>query len=363
MKVAVAYEVGQPLVVEDLPIPSVGPRDVLVRITASGICHTDLNVISGHSALPLPIVPGHEACGVVEEVGAEVRRVRVGDRVLSSVTPACGTCWWCINGMSNHCELNPTVKAALRFELAGGRMAAAVCGCGTFAEAMVVHEASVVPVQTDLADDQLALLGCGVTTGLGAALNTAGVTPASSVAVIGCGGVGQSVIQGARIAGAAVIIAVDPVPGRREASLAAGATHVIDPADGDPVEQVRALTEGRGADYTFEVVGRPELMVQAFDMARKQGTVTLVGMPAVGDTLTLPAIPAVFTGKRLAGSVVGGSQILRDFPRFIRLAETGRLDLGSMVSRRIALDDINEGIDLLTRAEGVRTVVVAGATT
>ncbi|MGZ4705007.1 MAG: alcohol dehydrogenase catalytic domain-containing protein, partial [Acidimicrobiales bacterium] len=267
MKVAVAYEVGQPLVVEDLPIPSVGPRDVLVRITASGICHTDLNVISGRSALPLPIVPGHEACGVVEEVGAEVRRVRVGDRVLSSVTPACGTCWWCINGMSNHCELNPTVKAALRFELAGGRMAAAVCGCGTFAEAMVVHEASVVPVQTDLADDQLALLGCGVTTGLGAALNTAGVTPASSVAVIGCGGVGQSVIQGARIAGAAVIIAVDPVPGRREASLAAGATHVIDPADGDPVEQVRALTEGRGADYTFEVVGRPELMVQAFDMA------------------------------------------------------------------------------------------------
>ncbi|MGZ7014486.1 MAG: zinc-binding dehydrogenase, partial [Acidimicrobiales bacterium] len=284
-------------------------------------------------------------------------------KVLSCVAPACGACWWCINGMSNHCELNPTVKAALRFELAGGRMAAAVCGCGTFAEAMVVHEASVVPVQTDLADDQLALLGCGVTTGLGAALNTAGVTPASSVAVIGCGGVGQSVIQGARIAGAAVIIAVDPVPGRREASLAAGATHVIDPADGDPVEQVRALTEGRGADYTFEVVGRPELMVQAFDMARKQGTVTLVGMPAVGDTLTLPAIPAVFTGKRLAGSVVGGSQILRDFPRFIRLAETGRLDLGSMVSRRIALDDINEGIDLLTRAEGVRTVVVAGATT
>ena len=358
MRVAVAYEVGQPLVLEDLPVPSIGGRDVLVRITASGICHTDLNVINGLSALPLPIVPGHEGCGVVVEVGPEVRRVRVGDRVLASVTPACGTCWWCVNGMSNHCELNPAVKAALRFEVSEGRRAAAVCGCGTFAEAMVVHEASVVPVETDLADEQLALLGCGVTTGLGAALNTAAVIPGSSVAVIGCGGVGQSVIQGASIAGAAVIIAIDPVPARREASARVGATNTVDPAAGNPVEQVRALTGGRGADYSFEVVGRPELMVQAFDMARVAGTVTLVGMPAVGDTMTLPAIQAVFSGKRLAGSVVGGAQILRDFPRFIRLAEAGKLDLESMVSRRIKLDEINDGIDLLTRAEGVRTVIV-----
>ena len=358
MKVVVAYEVGQPLVLEELPVPDIGPRDVLVRVTASGICHTDLNVINGLSALPLPIVPGHEGCGVVEEVGSEVRRVRVGDRVLASVTPACGNCWWCLNGMSNHCELNPMVKAALRFELKTGQRAGAVCGCGTFAEAMVVHEASVVPVQTDLADEQLALLGCGVTTGLGAALNTAAVIPGSSVAVIGCGGVGQSVIQGARIAGASVIIAIDPAPGRREASVRVGATHTVDPAAGNPVEQVRALTEGRGADYSFEVVGRPELMVQAFDMARAEGTVTLVGMPAVGDTLTLPAIQAVFSGKRLAGSVVGGSQILRDFPRFIRLAEVGQLDLGSMISQRIKLDEINDGIALLARAAGVRTVIV-----
>jgi len=358
MKVVVAYEVGQPLVMEDLPVPDIGPQDVLVRVTASGICHTDLNVINGLSPLPLPIVPGHEGCGVVEEIGSEVRRVRVGDRVLASVTPACGNCWWCLNGMSNHCELNPVVKAALRFELRTGQRIAAVCGCGTFAEAMVVHEASVVRVQTDLADEQLALLGCGVTTGLGAALNTAAVIPGSSVAVIGCGGVGRSVIQGARIAGASVLIAIDPAPGRREASVRVGATHTVDPAAANPVEQVRALTEGRGADFSFEVVGRPELMVQAFDMARAEGTVTLMGMPAVGDTLTLPAIQAVFSGKRLAGSVVGGSQILRDFPRFIRLAEAGQLDLGSMISQRIKLDEINDGIALLTRAEGVRTVIV-----
>jgi S-(hydroxymethyl)glutathione dehydrogenase/alcohol dehydrogenase len=354
----VAYEAGRPLVVEDLPVPKIGPRDVLVRVAASGICHTDLHVIEGRSALPLPIVPGHEGCGTVEETGPEVRRVRVGDRVLASVSPACGECWWCLNGMSNHCELNTQVKSAMRFELPDGRQAGAVCGCGSFAEAMVVHEASVVRVETDLPDERLALIGCGVTTGLGAVLNTAGVRPGSSVAVIGCGGVGQSVVQGARIAGALTIIAIDPMAGRREASVLVGATHTVDPAEGDPVEQVRALTSGRGADYSFEVVGRPELMVQAFDMARIEGTVTLVGMPAVTDTLTLPAIQAVFSGKRLAGASVGGSQILRDFPRFIRLAESGVLDLGSMVSRRIGLAEINEGIGLTARAEGVRTVVV-----
>ncbi|MBO0852359.1 MAG: Zn-dependent alcohol dehydrogenase [Nocardia sp.] len=358
MKVAIAYEVGRPLEIEDLPLPAPGPNDVVVRLRASGICHTDLNVMQGRSALPMPTVPGHEGCGIVEEVGSEVRRTKVGDRVLACVTPACGNCWSCLNGMSNHCDINGEVKAAKRIQLKDGRKAAAVCGCGTFAEAMVVHEASVVPVQTDLIDEQLALLGCGVTTGLGAALNTAQVTPGATVAVIGCGGVGQSVIQGARICGAAVIIAVDPVAGRRAASLAIGATHAVDPGDGDPVEQVQALTGGRGADFTFEVVGRPELVTQAVDMARMEGVVTMVGMPSITDVLTLPAIKTVFSGKRIAGSVIGGSQILRDFPRYIRLAESGRLDLSSMITHRISLDEINKGIELVERAEGVRTVVL-----
>jgi S-(hydroxymethyl)glutathione dehydrogenase / alcohol dehydrogenase len=358
VRVAVAYEVGQPLVLEDVePLPP-GPRDVVVRIAASGVCHTDVTVIDGLSALPLPIVPGHEACGVVEEVGPEVRRVRVGDRVLASVSPACGTCWWCLRSMSNRCELGPTVLSTPRVRLPDGRQAPAVCGCGTFAEAMVVHEASVVRVETDLADEQLALLGCGVTTGLGAALNTAGVSPGSSVAVIGCGGVGQSVIQGARIAGAATVVAVDLSAERRKASLAVGATHAVDPAAGDPVAQVRDLTDGRGADFSFEVVGLPELMVQAWNMARDAGTVTLVGMPAKDATLTLPAMSAVFSGKRLAGSKVGDSQVLRDFPCFVRLAETGQLDLGSLVSRRVGLDEVNDAVYALHRADGVRTVIV-----
>jgi S-(hydroxymethyl)glutathione dehydrogenase / alcohol dehydrogenase len=360
MQTAIAYDVGAPLVLEDLPVPDVGPRDVRVRLAASGICHTDLTVIDGLSALPLPMAIGHEGCGVVEAVGEEVRRVRVGDRVLASVSPACASCWWCLNGHSNHCELKAVVSRTPRFTLPDGRPAPALCGCGTFAEAMVVDEASVVAVQTDLPDEQLALLGCGVTTGVGAALNTAAVTAGSSVAVIGCGGVGQSVVQGARIAGAATIIAIDLDEERLKASLAVGATHAVDPADGPVVDQVRALTSGRGADFSFEVVGHPDLIAQAVEVARAAGVVTIVGMPPRDTTIALPAVATVFSGKRIQGSVVGGAQIQRDFPRFVRLAESGRLDLASMVTHTIPLAQVNDGIDLLRRADGVRTVIVPG---
>jgi S-(hydroxymethyl)glutathione dehydrogenase/alcohol dehydrogenase len=224
---------------------------------------------------------------------------------------------------------------------------------------MVVNEASVVAVHTTLPDEQLALLGCGVTTGLGAAFHTAKVEPGSSIAVIGCGGVGQSIVQGARIAGASTIVAVDLAAGRRDTALKVGATHALDPADGDPVEQIKALTAGRGVDHSFEVVGHPDLMVQAFRLAREAGTVTFVGMPALDAAFSLPAMELIFTGKQVRGSVMGGSQILQDYPRYLRLAETGQLDLESMVSHRITLDQVNEGVLALHRAEGVRTVIVA----
>jgi S-(hydroxymethyl)glutathione dehydrogenase/alcohol dehydrogenase len=358
MRAAVAYEPGARLVIEDLPIPQVGPRDVLVRVTASGICHTDVTSMR-RTGRTEPLVPGHEACGIVEAVGAEVRRVKPGDRVLASVTPACGTCWWCVNEMSNHCDRG-SLRFRPRLDLPDGRMAVALCGCGSFAEAMVVDESTVVAVATDLPDEQLALLGCGVMTGLGAVFHTAGVRPGDSVAVIGCGGVGQAVVQGARIAGASTIIAIDLNAGRREGSLTVGATHALDPADGDPVARVRDLTSGRGVDHSFEVVGVPALMIQAFDMARMEGSVSLIGMPhAMDAVLPLPAMQVLGFGKRIQGSVAGGTQILRDFPRYIRLAETGQLDLGAMVSRLITLDEVNDGIDLLDRADGVRSVITA----
>jgi S-(hydroxymethyl)glutathione dehydrogenase/alcohol dehydrogenase len=358
VKVAIAYDVGQPLVVEDHPVPDIGPRDVAVRIAASGICHTDLVVLAGGSPTPMPVVAGHEACGTVEAVGPEVRRVRVGDRVLASVSPACGSCWWCLRGMTNMCERGPLLRNQPRFHTSDGRPVFPVAGCGSFAEAMVVDEASVVPVQTDLPDEQLALLGCGVTTGLAAALVTGDVQPGSSVAVIGCGGVGQSVVQGARIAGASMIIAIDPAADRRNASLRLGATHGIDPTEQDPVAQVRELTSGRGADYTFEAVGKPALMTQAYEMARNYGSVVLIGMPDFSESFTISAASAVFSCKRILGTAVGGAQILRDFPRFIGFAESGQLDIGSMVSHRITLDQVNDGIAAMERADGTRTVIV-----
>lgn len=360
MRVAIAYDVGAPLVFEDLDTPALGDDDVLVRLRASGICHTDLTVIDGLSALPLPMVPGHEGCGVVEQVGASVDRVAVGDRVVASVSPACNRCWWCLHGHSNHCELKAVVSRTGRFTLPDGRTAPALCGCGTFAEAMVVDQASVVPVRTDLPDEQLALLGCGVTTGVGAALNTAGVTPGSSAAVIGCGGVGLSVIAGASLAGAAIVVAIDPEASRRDAALAAGATHALDPGAGDVVQLVRDLTDGRGVDFSFEAVGRPELITQAVELARAAGRVTLVGMPPRDSQITLPAVPTVFSGKTITGSVAGGAQILRDIPRFVRLVEAGRLDLASMVTDTIALEQVNDGIEALRRADGVRTVILHG---
>ena len=241
MRAAVAYEVGGPLVVEEVDPSPVGTRDVFVRIAASGICHTDLTVINGLSSLPLPIVPGHEACGVEEEVGAEVRRVRVGDRVLASVSPALRQLLVvpAVDVQPLRAGYPQGARAPPAAGLPDGRRVPSVCGCGTFADAMVVDEASVVAVETDLADDELALLGCGVTTGLGAVLNTAGRRArASSVAVIGCGAVGQSVLQGARLAGAVHDRGRRPGAGAPRGRPRARRHPRGRPADGDPVEQV-----------------------------------------------------------------------------------------------------------------------------
>ena len=357
MRAAVFTEQNGPLSVEDVTPTDPGPRDVVVRVKASGLCHSDLSVMNGSLPMPPPAILGHEGAGVVEHVGPEVSRVKVGDRVIGSFIPACGICWFCLNDQSNLCENTYTVMMNPRATRADGTVLPTMTGLGTFAEQMTVDEMSVVKVETDLPDDQLALIGCGVTTGVGAALNTAQVKPGSFVVVIGCGGVGQAVVQGARIAGAARIVAVDTVALKRDTALKLGATDVIDPADGDLAGQVMGLTAGRGADYVFEVIGNTDLITQAFMATRAGGTTVAVGVPRSDQSVSIPTFPLVLQEKRLLGCVYGSAQVRRDFPRLIGLIETGRLDVGDMVSRTITLDEINEGFRAMEAGEVIRSVI------
>jgi S-(hydroxymethyl)glutathione dehydrogenase/alcohol dehydrogenase len=357
MRGAVYVGQDQPLVVEELePLPP-GSRDVVVRIRASGVCHSDLSATNGTLTLPPPQVLGHEGAGTIDWVGREVSRLQKGDRIVATFVPACGACWYCLHDRSNLCEQTLVTAMTPRAKRPDGTTATGFTGLGTFADTMTIGESQAVKVDTDLPDEELALIGCGVTTGVGAALNTAEVEPGSTVAVIGCGGVGQAVIQGARIAGAARIIAVDPVELKRKAAEQLGATDLVDPGVGDPVGQVKELTGGRGADYAFEVIGLPETIVQAFATARRGGTVVVVGMPRMDSQVTLSGFGLFYDEKRLLGCVYGSAQVRRDFPRFISLVEAGRLDVGSMVSRRIALDEVNDAFRAMEAGEVIRSVI------
>lgn len=346
------------MVVEDVTPIAPGPRDVVVNVDASGVCHSDLSVINGSLPMPPPCILGHEGTGIVESVGNEVTRVKPGDRIIASFTPACGHCWYCLHDQSNLCEHMGAVSMAPKATRPDGTQTIAMTGLGTFSDLMTVDESAVVKVETDLPAEQLALIGCGVTTGVGAALNTARVQPGASVAVIGCGGVGQAVIQGARIAGAARIFAIDPVEMKRKAAEQLGATDLIDPSAGDAVEQVKAATGGRGADYAFEVIGLPETIIQAYNTARRGGTAIVVGMPRWDSQVTLPGFNLFFEEKKLLGCMYGSAQVRRDFPRFVSLVETGRLDINAMVSRHIKLDEINDAFRAMQAGEVIRSVIV-----
>ncbi len=358
MRAAVLSEYNQPLEIEELSEPALGAHDVRVHIDASGVCHSDLTVQTGGVPMPPPIILGHEGCGTVLEVGPDVRRVAVGDRVIASFIPACGNCWFCLRDQSNLCEHSNDLMLATRGTRADGTNVFGMTGLGTFSDLMTTEESMLVKIETDLPAEQLALIGCGVTTGVGAALNTAKIVPGSTVAVIGCGGVGQSVIQGARIAGASRIFAVDPVEMKRKTAEQLGATDLVDPAKGDPVAQVQEGTGGRGADYSFEVIGLPETIIQAYNTARRGGTVVIVGMPRIDATVTFPALQLFFEEKRVLGCLYGSAQVRRDFSRLVGLVETGRLDIGAMVSRRIQLDEVNDAFRAMEAGEVIRSVIV-----
>lgn len=343
--------------VDDLPELPPGPHDVVVEIGASGICHSDRSVLAGEMPFGLPLVLGHELAGTVVETGPEVTRVRVGDRVIGATKPSCGRCWWCVRSYSYLCSECLPLWDTPRYSLDGGRSAALFCGLGSFAERNTLHELSVVPVRTDLPFEQLAILGCAVNTGAGAVFNTARVKPGDEIGVIGLGGVGMAIVQAAAVAGAARIVAVDPVAAKRSLALELGATDTLDSAPGaELVETVQEMTGGRGVDISFEAVGRIDTITTAYRMARRAGTVVTVGAPDSGSKLDLGGWEAVSSAKKLTGSLAGDALGDRDLPMLVRLAETGRIDLARMVTGRIGLtaDAILKAFD---DRDGIRTVI------
>jgi S-(hydroxymethyl)glutathione dehydrogenase/alcohol dehydrogenase len=361
MKAAVLNDFGQPLSLEDVSLDPPRANEVQLRIGATGVCHSDYHVIKGEWKYDLPMILGHEAAGVVEVVGPNVTGVKPGDHAVLSFRPACGVCRLCAMGRSVLCE----GRTGERFKMHDGTARVhrngqdlSVLGrMGSFAERVVVPAEQVVPVRKDVSMEVLALIGCAVTTGVGAVINAAKVEPGSTVAVIGCGGVGLNVIQGAALVNAGRIIAVDLLPNKLEYARQFGATDTVNAGEGNPVEQVRELTGG-GVDYAFEVIGNGKTVEQAIQMTRVAGTACIVGMAPQGTLSSFDPLMFVNKETKLIGTWYGSSRPRIDFPRIIELTVAGKLKVEELISRRYTLDQINEGFDRLGRGEVARGVIV-----
>lgn len=358
MKAAVLREVPGELVIEDVQIDAPGPREVLIRTAAAGCCHSDLHFMEGLYRHPTPTVLGHESAGIVEQVGADVTAVRPGDHVITCLSVFCGRCELCISGRPHLCTKVATRRprdGAQRLTQDGSPMHQFL-DLSSFAEQMLVNEGAVVAVRDDMPLDRAALLGCGVLTGLGAVFNTAGVRPGETVAVIGCGGVGLSAIQGAAIAGAGRIIAVDRVASKLELARSMGATDTVDASSGDAVGQVAELTSG-GVDHAFEAIGLKVAAEQAFAMLRSGGTATIIGMIPYGQTVELPG-HQFLAEKKIQGSMMGSNRFRLDMPRYVEMYLAGKLNLDDLVSDRVALTDVNAAFAAMKAGEIARDVIV-----
>ncbi len=356
MRAAVLHEVGQDKleVLDDVEAVGFGPGKVRIRVRATGLCHSDLSAMSGVLPQPAPFVPGHEGAGEVADVGDGVTHLKEGDRVLVCWLPACGSCPACRRGQSELCLAGFMNAGTPNFKRPGGEVFG-FAGTGTFTEEVVVDAGCAVPVPDDVPLDIAALIGCGVTTGLGAAINTAQVEAGSSVAVIGCGGVGISVVQGARVQGAAQIVAVDPVASRRDAALRFGATEAVGPDELADAKQ--RITAGEGFDYVFEVVGRSATARTAYENTRRGGTLCIVGAGAMDDNLQLNMFELFFDEKRILPSLYGGGDVLRSYERAIALWRAGRIDLENLITHRVQLNEINAALDQMRSGEALRTCI------
>ncbi len=359
MKAAVLTDGPGQLQIDEVEVGSPGPHEVLVRTAHAGLCHSDLHVMEGKMPYPMPVVMGHESAGVVEEVGDQVTDVAPGDHVITYLALFCGRCDRCLTGRPNICvnraNLRRPADADPRLRK-GSTGYQAFADLGSFAERMLVHEHAVVKIRDDMPLDKAALIGCGVSTGLGAVLRRAKVQAGETVAVIGAGGVGLSAIQGARIAGANKIVAVDMVASKLETASAVGATHTVNAGDGDPVAQVQELTGG-GVDWAFEAIGMKATAEQAFAMARAGGTAVLIGVLPVGQTVEIGGFDIVIQEKAFIGSFMGSLAFRVDLPRFVDMYLDGRLLLDEMVSAHLTLDEVNDGFDRMKKGELARAVV------
>jgi len=359
MKAAVMRAIGEPLRIEDIQVDGPGRREALVRTAATGVCHSDLHVVEGSLPTALPTVLGHEPAGVVEAVGAEVRHVAPGDHVIGCLSAFCGACEYCLAGRPNLCEGEATMRRAgepPRLSKDGEPIVQFV-HLSAFAERMLVHENALVRIRRDVPLDRAALIGCGVTTGLGAVFNTARLPAGRTAAIIGCGGIGLSVVQGCRIAGAARIVAVDTAAWKLDLAARLGATDVIDAAAGNPVPAIVEMTSG-GVDYAFEAIGTPATVRQAVRMTRKGGTIVMIGVVPAGASVELPGADIVLREKRILGCMMGSNRFRTDMPRYVELYRRGQLRLDEMISARLPLDRVNEALEAMRQRAAARSVLV-----
>jgi len=359
MKAAVLVQPKQPLAIEELSIAKPGPHEVLIRTAACGLCHSDLHFIEGSYPHALPAVPGHEAAGIVEAVGSEVRTVKPGDHVVSCLSAFCGHCEFCVTGRMALCLGAETRRAqgdAPRITRPDGSMVNQMLNLSAFAEQMLIHEHACVRIDPEMPLDRAAVIGCAVTTGAGAVFNACKLVPGETVAVIGCGGVGLAAINAAKIAGAGRIIACDPVPAKRELAKVLGATDAVDALADDAAQQVIELTKG-GVDHAIEAVGRPASAELACKVLRRGGTATILGMMPLDCKVGLGALD-LLSGKKLQGAIMGNNRFPVDLPRLVDFYMRGLLDLDTIIAERIPLSAVNEGFEKMKQADAARSVIV-----
>jgi S-(hydroxymethyl)glutathione dehydrogenase/alcohol dehydrogenase len=360
---AVVYEHHKPVVIEELTVEPPKEGEVLLRMAAAGVCHSDLSVVNGIIYYDPPVVLGHEGAAIVEEVGEGVTYVQPGDHVILAFATSCGECALCRMG---HVVLCTGIKARIgrllddtcRFHNAAGEPIPQMARIGTMSQYSVVSEHSLIKIDKHYPLDKAVLVGCGVTTGVGAAVKTAQIQPGDKVAVIGTGGVGLNAVQGAAIAGATQIIAIDLEDRKLELASSFGATDAVNPKDGDPVEAVLALTDGVGVDYAIEVIGNVKTIEQAYGMVRRRGTVVVVGMDGDDKQIKTPAQDIVRTEKRLVGSYYGSSNPREDMPKLLELYDEGKLMLDELITQTYRLDQINQAFVDLESGQNARGVIV-----